>query len=487
MFSVVACVPLMSQMAPCNRTSKSGAIVDCSGVMVTSFRRAVSLVLLLGLTACGGGGGGGDAISSTPLPQWRLDMAENTRINLGLNTQASVDPELNPALNPNSPGNAPWRGNTAYAGAFAYGTLQYASELGQYGSIVGTIGGHNGYLGNEVVRFDIESRQFAHLSDPYSSNSHPGSFHVKPNEGVSDAINGELFINASFNTDQTQPASFHPYSSNVVLPPDPATGVGVKGALITPVRAARYLNGVDAANNSHRTHIFDLAQSNRATAAWARYSTNQFEEGTDRFSYGWAVYDPTRAKVFAGIRGSFYNKLNVLNLITKQWESQITLSQNVYMFHSMAWHWNANPDYIINFIANAPGAAFELINVATGVVYTPGTTGTGPQLVGGYEWVQSSQKMAAYEGGVTSEGGAGVGFPNRVWILTPPSTTNDVTFRTTPWTWTFEDVTGPTPPAQTANTIPHIGRFVWADRVKCFIWWANGVDNVQAWRVKGFN
>ena len=469
---------------------------------MTSLGRAVSLAVLLGLTACGGADGGGEVSSSSAdggsedaskradarrtLPQWRLDMAQNTRINLGLNTQASVDPELTVALNPNWPGNAPWRGNTAYGGAFAYGTLQSAPHLGDYGSIVGTIGGHNGYFGNEVVRFDIGSRLFAHLSDPYSSNSHPGSFFVKENHGHCDRNQGELFIDALFNTDQTQPCSFHPYASNVVLPPDTETGVGAKGGLITPVRAARYLNGVDSGNHSHRTHIFDLAQSNRAIAAWARYSTNLYENGADRFSAGWAAYDPTRKKIFTGIRhNQSYNVLNVLNAVTKQWESQLTLSQGVWQ-HTLgrAFHWNANPDYLIIFVANYNFVGeyiLQLVNVATGAVYTPGTAGSGPLLGGGSEFVQSVNKIAHYEGGAGGQ-------TDRVWILTPSSTTNPAVFTATPWTWTFEDVTGPTPPAQTAgNSIPHIGRFVWAEKVKCFIWWANGVDNVQAWRVKGFD
>ena len=51
---------------------------------------------------------------------------------------------------------------------------------------------------------------------------------------------------------------------------------------------------------------------------------------------------------------------------------------------------------------------------------------------------------------------------------------------------TFEDVTGPTPPKQTADIIPHAHRFVWSEKVKCFIWWANGINNAQAWRVSGF-
>ena len=470
---------------------------------------AVSLALLIALTASVDGRA---EAPSTRLPQWRLDMPENSRIDLALNTQAAIDPELDPALNPNYPRNAPWRGKTAYAGAFAYGTLQYAKDLGQYGSIVGTIGGHNGYWGNEVVRFDIASRRFAHLSDPYSSISHPGFFFQNPSQQYqhSDRENGELFIDSRFNTDQSQPTSFHSYASNVVLPPDASTGVGTNGALITPVRAARTPLQL-ASPTGKRTHIFDLAQSNRATAAWRRFATNLFatEEAGKVLFMGWAAYDPTRRKIFAGIEGAWSNQLKVLNAVTRQWETPLVLTGNILgmgsgrllMYqHIQAWHWSANPDYLIVFrggegTTGIIGAGISpvalpwliLINLSTGQCYLPGTTGTAPKLIGGADWVQSSNKMALYEGGVTShQGERGPGFINRVWILTPPSTTNPAVFTTTPWVWTFEEVTGATPPVQTTGVIPHAGRFVWADKVKAFIWWANGVDNVQAWRVRGF-
>ena len=45
-----------------------------------------------------------------------------------------------------------------------------------------------------------------------------------------------------------------------------------------------------------------------------------------------------------------------------------------------------------------------LINVATGQVWQPSITGAVlPNLVGGAEWVESAQKLAMYEGGVTSD------------------------------------------------------------------------------------
>jgi hypothetical protein len=426
----------------------------------------------------------------------------NTRINLSLNTQASVDPANSASLNPNYPSSAPWSGASGYAGAFAYGVLRYAPDLGQYGSVVGIIGGHNGYYGNEVVRFDIATRQFMPLSDPYTSLSHPGSFFTNGSGVYSDNTNGEFHINSGLTTDETQPGACHPYAHHVILPEDAETGVGASGALVSCVRAHRSPNA--SGGTADRTHIFDLAQSNRATAAWTRYSTNTFSptEPSKVDYYGWAVYDNTRKKIYAGIEAGpislgFSNKLKVFNCVTRLWETSITLSESIYQFHSNAWHWEANPDYIINFkggdsalntwSGSGSGPILELINIATGQVYRPGMTGTGPKLAGGSDFVQTAGRLAMYEGGVTSDQEeAGPGVVNRVWILTPPITGIPEVFRRDAWRWSYEDITGPTPPVQTASVIPHVGRFVWADKVKCFIWWANGSDNVQAWNVKGF-
>jgi hypothetical protein len=370
--------------------------------------------------------------------------------------------------------------------------MRYAPDLGIFGSIVGTVGGHNGYYGNEVWQFEISTRRFATLSLPYGSIQHPGSLFTNGNGVYSDDTNGEFHTSAALVTDSTQPGACHAYGHNVILPPDSETGAGAKGAMIMCVRAARSPNA--AGGTADRTHIFDLGQTNRSTGAWARYATNLFvpTESSKVLYFGWAVYDKTRKKVFAGIEAgnltsATMDELKVLDCVTKQWTSSLVLSENVYQFHSNAWHWEANPDFIINFV-NGDGAeanTLELINLSTGTVYNPGTTGTGPELTGGYDFVQSANKIAVYEGGVSTDGGAGTGFIDRVWTLTPPSL-NSSAFTSSAWTWSYQTISGPTPPGQTATTISHIGRFVWAEKVKCFLWWANGVDNVQAWNVVGF-
>jgi hypothetical protein len=438
--------------------------------------------------------------TTLPLPSWRQAMSVNTRINLATNTQLSVQPANQPTINPMYPANAPWRGASLYSGP-GYTTANYAPELGTHGSLLYCSGGHNGYYGNEVWRLDLGSQLFSCMSDPYTSNSHPGSFFQDPSQGDQhgDNVNGELFIDSSFNTDQTQPGAFQGYSTNVVIPASAGvTGVGASGALITPIRSARTPNGNPsvAAAPTSRVHIFDLAQTDRATAAWARFSTNVGSQVyTDRppayaLHTGWAAFDPTRKKVFvaADLTGG-HNKLRVLNCsgATAFWDTAITLSTAVWSSqHGNAFHWLANPDYLILFKSSTTDPAFQLINVATGVVSSPGKTGTGPLLVGGSTWVESEAKLVMYEGGDTTDGHeSGPGFTNRVWILTPPSTSNAAVFTTTPWTWTYETVTGPTPPIQFAG-IPHAGRFIWSEKVRAFIWWANGDDNAQAWVVNGF-
>jgi hypothetical protein len=435
-------------------------------------------------------------------------MSVNTRINLGLNTHDDVQPANNILINPEYPGEAPWRGTSLLSGP-GYTTAVYAPDLGAYGSILYCGGGHGAYFGNEVHRFDIETRLFSCMSDPWGSFAHPGEYTQNPSHGDqhADNVNGELFTAGSppgYTTDENQPGAFQGYSTNTVIPADAGvTGVGASGALITPIRSARTPQGnpsVEAGPTS-RVHIFDLAQTDRATAVWQRFSTNvgsQFY--TDRpagyaLHTGWAAFDPTRKKVFvaADLTGG-HDKLRVLNCsgATAFWDTAITLSTAVWSHqHGNCFHWLANPDYLILFKGGvSSGLVFSLINVSTGEVSSPGMTGnspdTSPTLVGGSTWSESSQKLAMYEGGNTFDGHeAGPGFPNRVWILTPPSTSNPAVFTTTPWTWTFETVTGPTAPVQ-GDDIPHAGRFLWCEAVQCFLWWASGDSDVQAWVVNGF-
>jgi hypothetical protein len=435
------------------------------------------------------------------LPEWRTAMSENTRIDLGLNTQADMNPKNDASVNPAGAGNdEPWKGVEGYGGTFGYVGFNYAPDSGAYGSIVGTCGGHGAYFGNWVRGFDIETRLFKRYSDPYGSLSHPGSFYQDGSQGSQhgDNVNGELFIDGSpaFTTDQTQPGAFQGYNSNFILPANTG-GAGAKGALVTPVRSARTPGG-NAENGSAtgRAHIFDLDQASVPTAAWERFSSNVAAPASGNTLTGWSAYDPTRNKCFVGAENNFSTHLNVLNCATGAWDSAITLTGanigggagSMYMHQFVnAFHWLANPDYLIHYV---DPTRFALINVATGVCYAPGLTGVSPSvspaLVGGTDWVESAQKLVLYEGGSTSDNFVGSGgLPDRVWIITPPSTTDSGVFTTTPWTVTYEDVTGPTPPVQVSG-IPHGRRFLWCEAVQCFIWWANGTDSVQAWVVNGF-
>jgi hypothetical protein len=440
---------------------------------------------------------------SESLPAWRTAMSVNTRINLGLNTQNDVQPANNASINPEYPGDAPWRGTSLTSGP-GYTTANYAPDLGTHGSILYAAGGHGAYYGNELWRFDIGTRLFSCMSDPYTSNSHPGNFFEDAQLQHSDNINGELYMEASpLTSDPTQPTAFQGYSTNVVIPASAGvTGVGASGAFVTPMRSARTRNGnVTDGNPTTRAHIFDLAQTNRATATWARFSTNVGREvyldlpAHTIFNIGWAVFDPTRKKIFlaAALSGG-HDRLRVLNCsgATAFWDTAITLSTAVWQHqHGNAFHWAANPDYLILFHWEAASPTFNLINVDTGVVSSPGWTGTAPQLTGGSDWVESAQKLVMYEGADTTDNIADlispspVGDPNKVWILTPPSSSSPSVFTTTPWTWSSQTITGPTPPS-TINFIPHAGRFNWCESVQCFLWWANGDDNVQAWVVNGF-
>src|SRR5207302_3028221 len=104
----------------------------------------------------------------TPLISWR--PAAGTRIDLTNgphNTMQSVDAEQDPSANPNYPANAPWHGTSGLGAAVAYSGGVFAKDLCKYGSILKAGTGHSAYSGNEWYRFDIDTRQWTRLTNPW--------------------------------------------------------------------------------------------------------------------------------------------------------------------------------------------------------------------------------------------------------------------------------------------------------------------------------
>ena len=81
---------------------------------------------------------------------------------------ADVDPEEDSAANPNYPGTPPWHGSTGQPAVIsAWNGAAFASGYGSNGSLVMYGGGHADYYGSEVYAFDMATRTWTRLSNPY--------------------------------------------------------------------------------------------------------------------------------------------------------------------------------------------------------------------------------------------------------------------------------------------------------------------------------
>lgn len=98
---------------------------------------------------------------ATDAPQLGLSAtAEGTRV------ANDVNPANFLATNPSYPSSPPYAGETNFPSLFGAWNSGVFAPLGAAGSMLYYGGGHRAYLGNEVIRFDIATREFSRLTDP---------------------------------------------------------------------------------------------------------------------------------------------------------------------------------------------------------------------------------------------------------------------------------------------------------------------------------
>jgi hypothetical protein len=136
-------------------------------------------------------------------PEWVKQIAPGTWAEVSLNTLADVNPARDPEVNPNHPGPPPWRDNQgAVLGAWNGGA--FASGYGKSGALILVGGGHTDYYGNEVYAFDLDSRNWQRLTNPYRSPSFP----------VTDGIWPDGTPSVSHTYDQVD---YHPATNSFVM------------------------------------------------------------------------------------------------------------------------------------------------------------------------------------------------------------------------------------------------------------------------------
>jgi hypothetical protein len=337
---------------------------------------------------------------------------------------------------------------------FAYSGNILAEDVGNYGAIIHTGGGHGDSRDNALYQYDLEAGTPSKISTAYSS------FFVNGSGYVADSTNGEHFTDSGFvNTDQSQPGAFHAYATCVYLPPGYG-GAGAQGAYLSTVRSALADTG---SNNGLRSHIYDFA-----SPGWARFSSNTVTSFGQ--NYGPACLFKSRDAVFkvnTDIRGGVAK----LDLSTGSWSNQATTGDLLGDRPSSLFAWEAEDLLVFCRPYTGYGSPtnsynFKVIDCSTWIAYTPGTTGTAPSGLGSGVWVESLEKFYYHDKGSSD-----------VYTLTPSaSPTVD------PWTWTHETLTGTV--ANNATTTPE-KRLHFSDALGCFVEMDFHNSNVQAFKLAG--
>jgi hypothetical protein len=107
-------------------------------------------------------------------PAWAKAMPVGTWAAVSQNRLADVDPAKDSTANPVYPSMPQWTGNNGHACVIeCWNGGAFATRLGTKGSLLAWGGGHAGYYGNEVYAFDMQSRLWTRLSNPYPTPSFP--------------------------------------------------------------------------------------------------------------------------------------------------------------------------------------------------------------------------------------------------------------------------------------------------------------------------
>jgi hypothetical protein len=177
-----------------------------------------------------------------------------------------VDPARDPQANPNYPSAPPWKDRqSAVLGAWNGGA--FAAGYGTSGALIIAGGGHTDYYGNEVYAFDLASRRWQRLTNPYASPSFP----------IADGIWPDGTPSVSHTYDQVD---YHPGTNSFVMMKTQYDNTGGKSSPVVAMFSLDDLKAPDS--NANR----DWNKRN-----W-RLSTLNSENFTH--SGGWSAYDSKR-------------------------------------------------------------------------------------------------------------------------------------------------------------------------------------------------
>jgi hypothetical protein len=414
-----------------------------------------------------------DSFSATDgsLPAWVTNIPVFSVANIlrddgTFNRFVDGETAAQPGPNPCPSQTCTYSGSAGNADEYAFSGNVYASHLGQYGSLLVSAGGHDGYYGNEVYRYDVATREWSLLTQPHAQ------LFEAPGGALVDSVNGESWADGTFTTTlPDQPGAYHSYRTQIYLPPG-VGGAGANGAFLTPGRIAMSRNG----GAGLRSHILDLAGS---PLVWQRFSLNTTQ---DR-GYFTTCLDTVRGKVYMlDEQYDLWAQIRVLDLQTRMW-GWLPLNNAIRQTNGSPLAYSPSLNRIIRvaFDPNVNFTSITLIEPDSGSVTLLTASGQCPTTTndrviiggnfGGGEWVESLGCLYYYMGDKSST----------LYKLTPPA----VNPTSSPWSWSPVTFGGVEPAEQygTTEALPHYGRLHYVDGLGIFLWHGSGTAPVQAWRI----
>jgi len=402
------------------------------------------------------------AVGSTSgtLPSWLPPSGQIKSV--GVNTLATAAPPLpfNPGPSYASNVVAPWCG------------MVIASTYGAYGSIVIYGGGHGDYYGNEVYRYDIDTRSWSRITDPTPPPYYPVVSGTQTGAYYVDDVYGEYWANSAGTAVRTgQPSSSHTYGRLLWCPPG-SFGADPAGYLVDPMTVAHVPIGGRSAAYLHYVPL--------STPVWTR--GNQFPTTViGNGAYGPALYDSSRNRIANFSNGNdfitFYGYYNCATGVTGTINitgGQAGASAGTRSYNSIAaYDSSADLYYVIRNELNQ--VRLHIINPTTNVLtvrlisnltssYNFSVTSPTAEDQGGFEWIQSLGQWVYYQGTGST-----------IYRISKPADPINGT-----WTITSQTFTGDAAIAKSST--PHYTRFRWLPNLSSFIWLATKDAAVQVFK-----
>jgi hypothetical protein len=322
-------------------------------------------------------------------------------------------------------------------------------------------GGHNDTTDNSMYRFDVATLSHSQIKTNVTA-------YVAGDGYVADSVTGWMWDNTGSyvapNYQVGQPFIAHFYGGPVCLPSSALAGSAGNGWIVTPGRTAMPNVG---SRGTNQAHILSLGSALPSGISWSMIGS-PLQAGV---GYGCSCYDSSRNRVVVFPAGANFRYLPYIDIASQTVDTLDTGATNTDLFYYSAGYYSPSNDlYLIGTITGNAGGITLRVVTPTGQIFNPTLQGTPPPALsgGGWDWVESMNAMVFYRG---------LG-ENTVYFLSP----NTSNLATGAWTWSSKTLTGVTPLAHVGSA-PHYNKFRYVPGARCFLWFSQTNQSVQAFNV----